>query len=143
MVKEIPFDLIAEICKVISSSDVEEIEITVGSLRIRAVRDVSYVSPQPLALKDLTDKPSDDEESKYRKISSPMMGTFYRAPSPEAPPFVEEGDVVEEGTILCILEAMKLMYELKAEIRCRIVKILKENGQQVHPGEPIFLVEPI
>lgn len=140
MVKEIPFDLIAEICRTISSSDVEEIEITVGSLRIRAVRDVSS---RPVVPKDSADKPSDDEEGRYRKISSPMTGTFYRAPSPEAPPFVEEGDVVEEGAILCILEAMKLMYELKAEMRCKIVKILKENGQQVHPGEPIFVVEPI
>lgn len=79
---------------------------------------------------------------KGQTITSPMVGTFYRAPSPESPPFVELGQVIEPGQVVCILEAMKLMNELKAEIKGRVVQILAENGQPVEFGQPLFLVEP-
>lgn len=74
-------------------------------------------------------------------ITSPMVGTFYRAPDPEAPAFVQAGDVVSEGQTLCILEAMKLMNEIKAEFRCKILKVEVENGQTVEYGQTLFLVE--
>lgn len=76
------------------------------------------------------------------EIKSPMVGTFYRAPSPEAPPFVEVGQTIEVGQVLCILEAMKLMNEIKAEIRGKILQILVENAQPVEFGQPLFLMEP-
>ncbi|MBI4227540.1 MAG: acetyl-CoA carboxylase biotin carboxyl carrier protein [Candidatus Omnitrophica bacterium] len=76
-------------------------------------------------------------------ITSPMVGTFYRAPSPESPPFIELGQTIEVGQVVCILEAMKLMNELKAEVRGRVVQILVENGQPVEFGQPLFLVEPV
>ncbi|MBI3332594.1 MAG: acetyl-CoA carboxylase biotin carboxyl carrier protein [Candidatus Omnitrophica bacterium] len=76
------------------------------------------------------------------EIKSPMVGTFYRAPAPEAPPFVEVGQEVEPGQVLCIIEAMKLMNEIKAEIKGRILQILVENGQPVQFGQALFLVEP-
>lgn len=75
-------------------------------------------------------------------IKSPMVGTFYRAPSPDKPPYVEVGDFVEENTVLCIIEAMKLMNEIKAECRGKVAKILVENGQPVEYGQHIFLIEP-
>jgi len=74
-------------------------------------------------------------------ITSPIVGTFYRAPAPDAPPYVEVGQVVEKGQILCIVEAMKLMNEIEAEYRCKIVKICKENAQPVEFGDNLFLVE--
>ena len=76
------------------------------------------------------------------EIKSPMVGTFYRAPAPEAPPFVESGQEIEPGQVLCIIEAMKLMNEIKAEVKGRIVQVLVENGQPVEFGQPLFLVEP-
>lgn len=74
-------------------------------------------------------------------VNSPIVGTFYRAPAPDAAPYVEVGQVVEKGQILCIVEAMKLMNEIEAEYRCKIVKICKENAQAVEFGDPLFVVE--
>ncbi|MFB3897091.1 MAG: acetyl-CoA carboxylase biotin carboxyl carrier protein [bacterium] len=76
-------------------------------------------------------------------INSPMVATFYRAPAPDAAPFVEIGDVVEVDKTLCILEAMKLMNELKSEFRCKIVEILVQNAQPVEFGQPLFRVEKL
>jgi acetyl-CoA carboxylase biotin carboxyl carrier protein len=75
-------------------------------------------------------------------VEAPMVGTFYRASAPTAEPFVREGDVVKEGQILCIIEAMKLMNEIEAKNAGRIVKIVVDNGQPVEYGQPLFLLEP-
>ncbi len=76
-------------------------------------------------------------------ITSPMVGTFYRAPSPDSPPFVKVGDRVSKGQPLCILEAMKIMNELEAEFDCKILEILVEDGQPVEYDMPLFLVEKV
>ncbi|MFQ5893792.1 MAG: acetyl-CoA carboxylase biotin carboxyl carrier protein, partial [Nitrospinota bacterium] len=80
---------------------------------------------------------------KLMSIESPIVGTFYRAPAPDAKPYVEEGDVVKKGQVLCIIEAMKLMNEIEAEFEARIVSIMVENAQPVEFGEPLFLTEPL
>jgi acetyl-CoA carboxylase biotin carboxyl carrier protein len=76
-----------------------------------------------------------------RLIASPMVGTFYRAPSPDASPFVEEGSSVRKGQPLCIIEAMKMMNEVEADCAGRVVKILCDNGQPVEYGQPLIIVE--
>ncbi|WPP43028.1 acetyl-CoA carboxylase biotin carboxyl carrier protein [Paenibacillus hunanensis] len=76
------------------------------------------------------------------KIVSPMVGTFYRSPSPEKGPFVNAGDKVNGKSVVCIIEAMKLMNELEAEVNGTIVEVLAENGQLVEYGQPLFLVKP-
>jgi acetyl-CoA carboxylase biotin carboxyl carrier protein len=76
-----------------------------------------------------------------RLVASPMVGTFYRSPSPEAPPYVEEGNSVRRGQTLCIIEAMKMMNEIEAEVAGRIVRILCENAQAVEYGQPLMVVE--
>jgi len=76
-------------------------------------------------------------------INSPIVGTFYRAPAPDAAPYVEVGQVVESGQVLCIVEAMKLMNEIEAEFRCKIVKMCKENAQAVEFGDPLFVIERV
>ncbi|MEW9107074.1 acetyl-CoA carboxylase biotin carboxyl carrier protein, partial [Paenibacillus sp.] len=81
------------------------------------------------------------EQAGLHKIVSPMVGTFYRASSPDSPPFVNTGDKVNEKSVVCILEAMKLMNELLAEVKGEIVEILVENGQLVEFGQPLFLVK--
>jgi acetyl-CoA carboxylase biotin carboxyl carrier protein len=75
-------------------------------------------------------------------VTSPIVGTFYRSPSPDADPYVEEGDLVKKGQVLCIVEAMKLMNEIEAEVDGRIVKILAESTKPVEYGQPLFLVDP-
>jgi len=75
-------------------------------------------------------------------IPAPMVGTFYRAPSPDAPPFVREGDRVKKGQVVCIIEAMKLMNEIESKVAGRVVKVLVENTQPVEYGQPLFLLEP-
>ncbi len=80
---------------------------------------------------------------KHETITSPIVGTLYRAPSPDSDPYVEVGSVVEKGQVLCIVEAMKLMNEIEAEFKCKIVEILKENAQPVEYGDPLFVVERI
>jgi len=82
------------------------------------------------------------EEEEYVTVRSPMVGTFYRAPAPDTPPFVEVGDPVKENTVLCIVEAMKLMNEIKAETRGTVAKILIENAQPVEYNQPLFLITP-
>ena len=76
-------------------------------------------------------------------ITSPMVGTFYRAPAPDADPYAEVGDMVEVGQTVCIVEAMKLMNEIESEVRGKIVQILVENAQPVEFGQTLFLVEPV
>ena len=78
---------------------------------------------------------------KYDTITSPIVGTFYGAPSPDSDPYVQVGSVVEKGQIFCIIEAMKLMNEIEADFKCKVVDILKENAQPVEFGDPLFLVE--
>jgi len=76
-------------------------------------------------------------------INSPIVGTFYRAASPEAAPFAEVGQVVEKGQVICLVEAMKLFNEIEAEFKCKIVKICAENAQPVEFGQPLFVVEKL
>lgn len=81
------------------------------------------------------------DDPRYVTITAPMVGTFYRAPAPDAPPYVKVGDEVEEGQALCIIEAMKLMNEIESELKGRVVKILVENAEPVEYGQPLFVIE--
>lgn len=78
----------------------------------------------------------------YLEIRAPMVGTFYRAPAPDAAAYVKEGDLVSPGKVLCIIEAMKLMNEIEAEVSGRIVKIMVENGRPVEYNQTLFLIDP-
>jgi acetyl-CoA carboxylase biotin carboxyl carrier protein len=82
------------------------------------------------------------EAKKLIEIKAPIVGTFYRAPSPDAAPFVEVGQEVEIGQVVCIIEAMKLMNEIKSEVKGKIVDILAENADAVEYGQILFLIEP-
>ena len=83
-----------------------------------------------------------EPEKKLNEIKSPMIGTFYRAPNPESPPFIEPGDRIKPGQTVCIIEAMKLFNEIEAEISGTIVEVLVENSSPVEFDQPLFLVDP-
>jgi acetyl-CoA carboxylase biotin carboxyl carrier protein len=89
-------------------------------------------------------KPADeaDEDSKYIAIKSPIIGTFYRKPSPDKPAFVEVGDTIAKGDVLCVIEAMKLFNDIESEVSGKIVKVLVEDSSPVEFDQPLFLVDP-
>ena len=96
----------------------------------------------PVSTENAVSETAKDESSKYIEITSPIIGTFYRKPSPDKPMFVEVGDTVNEDTIVCIVEAMKLFNEIESEVSGKIVKVLVEDGTPVEFGQPLFLVDP-
>jgi acetyl-CoA carboxylase biotin carboxyl carrier protein len=77
------------------------------------------------------------------EIKAPMVGTFYRAPSPDAAPFVETEQIIEPGQVICIIEAMKLMNEIKSEVKGKVLEILVDNTEPLEFGQPMFLIEPL
>jgi len=96
------------------------------------------------ATRPAASEPAAAESSRNAKeITSPMVGTFYRAPSPEAEPFIEVGQIVEIGQVVCIVEAMKLMNEIKSEIRGKVVEVPVENAHPVEFGQTLFVVESV
>ncbi|HEY7654816.1 MAG TPA: acetyl-CoA carboxylase biotin carboxyl carrier protein [Methylomirabilota bacterium] len=128
-----------------------ELEVESAGTRIRVVREHAPAASAPRGelapaiAAPLTQPGADSAESTAHllTVEAPMVGTFYRAPKPDAPPFVNEGDAVKEGQVLCIVEAMKLMNEIEARVAGRIVKVLVENGQPVEFGQPLFLMDPL
>jgi acetyl-CoA carboxylase biotin carboxyl carrier protein len=123
-----------------------EIEVAWGDVRVRVQRPgaPAHGAPPASGAPDAAPAPvvTDVVPSSSVSVESPMVGTFYRAPSPNADPYVREGDVVKEGQIVCVIEAMKLMNEIEAKVGGRIAKILVENGHAVEYGQPLFLIEP-
>ena len=103
---------------------------------------VEYRMPAVPAVPVPADGSAANAQNNLKLISSPMVGTFYRAPSPESPPFVDQGQTVEVGQVVCIVEAMKLMNEIKSEVRGKIVKIAVDNAEPVEFGQTLFEIEP-
>ena len=144
---------IKAVLKLIHETDVEEIELEQDGRRIRIRRrglpHVASLAGSPVASASLTQvtapvtsAPGARESTNLIPVESPMVGTFYRAPAPGADPYVREGDKVEKGTVLCIIEAMKLMNEIEAEVSGKVHSILVESGHPVEYGQPLFLLEP-
>lgn len=98
--------------------------------------------PAPAAQAPVAVQPAVDDTSKYLTIKSPMIGTFYRSASPDKPSFVNVGDDIKSGDVVCIVEAMKLFNEIESEISGKIVKVLVDNAQPVEYDQPLYLVDP-
>ena len=144
-------DKLKEIIYILENSDVNEIEATFWGRKFRVVKSASLKvsSPSTPAVTTSTapsSKPEPSAEavqpSSGENILSPMPGTFYLASSPDADPFVKEGDSISEGDTLCIIEAMKIMNEIEAEQNGTITKILVENGKPVEYNQPLFVINP-
>ncbi|MDD5194481.1 MAG: acetyl-CoA carboxylase biotin carboxyl carrier protein [Candidatus Omnitrophica bacterium] len=121
-----------------------ELEIEEEGKRIRLKK---FSAEQPVVISHSQGgaSPAVKEEKKEGslEIKSPMVGTFYRAPSPGAKPYVETGDIVKPGDVVCIIEAMKLMNEIKSEVEGKIAQVLVENGEPVEFSRTLFLIEPL
>ncbi len=127
--------------------DLGEFEVSTGDLKVRLQRPGAAPTAIPVPMAPVPTPASGPvgdvvTSTTLVTVEAPMVGTFYRASSPTAEPYVREGDVVKQGQILCIIEAMKLMNEIESKAGGRIEKILVENGQPVEYGQPMFLIEP-
>jgi acetyl-CoA carboxylase biotin carboxyl carrier protein len=100
------------------------------------------VAPAPAATPAAPAAPAAEDDSKYITVKSPIIGTFYRKPAPDKPLFVEVGQSIAEGDVLCIIEAMKLFNEIESEVSGKIVKILVDDSTPVEFDQPLFLVDP-
>ena len=144
---------IKEMINLMNENNLMELEIEKEGMRIKLKRSGpgdSVTQPviieKEISRETATPIPSQQVQPssvKTVEIKAPMVGTFYRAPTPEAAPYVDIGQVIEPGQIICIIEAMKLMNEIKSEIKGKITEILAENAEPVEFGQPLFLVEAL
>ena len=141
---------IKEMINLMNENELVELELERDGLKVRLKKDSGQIqqiittSQAPAAAAEAAkEKKSVLEERRLTEIESPMVGTFYRASSPESAPFVDIGSEVQPGEVICIIEAMKLMNEIKAEVKGRIKEILIENGSPVEFGQALFRIEPL
>ena len=144
-----------KLVRIVENSKIDEIEVEEEGLRIRVAKNshnhasAIHSAPHAAPTSTVTDTPPAEEQApaksevRYHEIKSPIVGTFYRAPAPDAEPYVEIGQVVQSKTVLCLIEAMKLMNEIESDASGRIVKILVENGQPVEYNQTLFYLEPL
>ncbi|MDH5186149.1 MAG: acetyl-CoA carboxylase biotin carboxyl carrier protein, partial [candidate division WOR-3 bacterium] len=144
--------VVKDLIELASKNNLAELEWDFGGHRIKIRRQGNIVAEPTTIVKAPETKnvekgaPTEtkpEPTKKYEELKSPMVGVFYGRPRPDAPPFIEKGDVVEPGQTLCIIEAMKLMNEIEAEKKCKIIEILVEDGESVEYGKPLFLIEPV
>jgi acetyl-CoA carboxylase biotin carboxyl carrier protein len=168
--QSVNFEEIKELVEIISTRNVNEFELERAGIKIRisknqpaaAAPDPALVGsltppamsggaaaatpqgmpPVPVPAAESVPAPGEAEEEGLLLVKSPMVGTFYAAPSPESPPYAKEGDAISPGKVLCIVEAMKLMNEIESEVSGTVVKVYPENGQPVEFGETLFSIRP-
>lgn len=141
-------DEIKKLIELLQETDITELQVEREGAKLRIKRekflstfDVSPPIPQPSG-PGTQGQHEKAEEKNLVTITSPIVGMFFRSPSPDAPHFVEVGSPVKKGQVLCIVEAMKLMNEIESDTDGIITKVMVENGQPVEYGEPLFLIEP-
>jgi oxaloacetate decarboxylase alpha subunit len=150
---------IKELIEMLKNTDISELEIERSGVKVRLRKggDVTFhpamprmeYPPAAIVAPTITEAPlppvekvAEPVRTNQTKVTSPIVGTFYRASSPDKPPYVEVGDTVKKGQVLCIIEAMKLMNEIESETSGKVVQIMVENGQPVEYGQPLFVIEP-
>ena len=139
--------LLKKLVRIVEQSGVNEIEVEEEGLRVRISKGhagfvAAPVAAQAPAAAAAPAPVAPVAEAKFHEVKSPIVGTFFRAPAPDADSYVEIGAVVQEKSVLCIIEAMKLMNEIESDIAGKVVKILVENGQAVEYNQPLFLIDP-
>ena len=149
------FSDIKKLIKLFEQSKISELEVEQEGLRVQLKKggaapayEVAHTIPvyppshHAIPVPMAPSQPASAPQPQGHLIRAPMIGTFYRSPSPTSPSFVEEGDIVRKGQVLCIIEAMKLMNEIESDMDGRVVNLFIENGKPVQYGEPMFEIEP-
>ncbi len=150
-------NLIKKLVKIVDTSEITDLEVEENGLRVKVAKKIRgfkidnqpqvLISQAPVAEKTIAGGSNEDTNhvpetvSNLHEIKSPIVGTFYRAPAPDADPYAQVGDTVSVGSVLCIIEAMKLMNEIESDASGKIVKILVENGKPVEYNQPLFLIQ--
>lgn len=145
-------NLVKKLIKLVDSSDITDLEIEENGLRVKIAKKIRVAAqPQFISAPVVEAQPAkpaeetpvkEEQPSNLHEIRSPIVGTFYRAPAPDADPYVQMGDTISKGSVLCIVEAMKLMNEIESDMSGKIVKILVEDGKPVEYNQPLFLILP-
>lgn len=143
---------IKDMINLMNENGLTELEVEKDGVRIRLKKGASGAFekaveyfPHQAIVKEAPQPKAEPKQAEKNtvEIKSPMVGTFYRAPSPEAPPYVNIGDTIQPGQVICIIEAMKLMNEIKAEVKGKLVDIQVENAEPVEFGQVLFVIEPV
>lgn len=150
-------NLIKKLIKLVESSEVTDLEVEENGMRVKVAKKVrvaqapvqhfqasipaGHVNQAEIPQVKAPAEKTEDTSAGLHEIKSPIVGTFYRAPAPDADAYVQVGDMVSPGTVLCIVEAMKLMNEIESDVSGKIVKILVENGKPVEYNQPLFLIQ--
>lgn len=149
-------NLIKKLIKILETSEVTDLEIEENGTRVKLAKKVRVMqsvsipqAPVAASVNQQTDvsitKTEDnkavDEHAGLHEIKSPIVGTFYRAPTPDADAYIQVGETISTGTVLCIVEAMKLMNEIESDVSGKVIKILVENGKPVEYNQPLFLIQ--
>jgi len=148
-------NLIKKLIRIVDTSGITDLEVEQEGFKIKIAKKIRtfhggskphVVLPPASADEEVNQtaagKESETKNETKHEIRSPIVGTFYRAPAPDADPYIQVGDIVTKGSVLCIVEAMKLMNEIESDVDGRVVKILVDNGKPVEFNQPLFLVQP-
>jgi acetyl-CoA carboxylase biotin carboxyl carrier protein len=140
-------DEIKKLIELLNGTDVTELQLEREGVKLKLKKEKflsSFELSPPLAGTARVESPSavPVDDPQFVKVTSPIVGLFYSASSPESPPLAEVGSYVKKGQVLCIVEAMKLMNEIESDTDGTVAKVFVENGQPVEYGEPLFLIEP-
>ncbi len=149
---------IRKLIKLVEESEIDELEVSSWGRKVRITRKLNQQQnpaadattdknraitlPEKKGKKPAPESEKEKETDNMVPITSPMVGTFYRAPAPDAKPYVDVNQKIAAGQVVCIVEAMKLMNEIESEVAGRVAKILVENGKPVEFGQTLFLIEP-
>ena len=146
---------VKKLIELLEESGIAEIEIHEGEESVRISRDGSNPAPQTMisvpsvdssssvqTQLSNTESSSDDYSDEGEVVTAPMVGIFYTSPAPDQPPFVSKGQNIKTGDVLCIIEAMKIMNQIEADIDGKLIRVLVENGDPVEYGQPLFVIGP-
>ncbi len=144
---------IRELVEIMNDNSLGEVEVEQEGMKIRLLKEgvsavghvvapvMSAAMPVPAAQSAPAEAPA--AQSNLKEVKSPMVGTFYKSPAPDAAPYAQVGDVIKQGDVLCIVEAMKLMNEVKAEFGGKVVEVCLENADPVEFGQVLYKIEPM
>ena len=144
-------NLIKKLVRIVDTTEITDLEVEENGFRVKIAKKVrglqTFAQPQLIAQAAPAEISQEEKQQKTEvqenthEIRSPIVGTFYRAPAPDADSYVNVGDSISQGTVLCIVEAMKLMNEIESDVSGKILKILVENGKPVEYNQPLFLIQ--